>query len=90
MIDTASKVYENRVRRAAERQNLRLIKIGRRDTRAHDYGLWLVVAEMSNLKPQNGRQRRGSINDRYEHRVLPEPMTLSAIEKWLSMPPAAR
>jgi hypothetical protein len=40
------KVRENRIRRAAERQGLRLVKSRRRDPRAIDYGrYWLVLAE---------------------------------------------
>jgi hypothetical protein len=89
MVDTNQKVYENKLRRAAERQGFRLVKIGRRDTRAHDFGLWLVVAAMATLKPKNGQQRRGSLN-RHERAVMPEPMTFGAIETWLSTPPAAR
>jgi hypothetical protein len=89
MVDTASKVHQKRVRRMAERQNLRLIKIGRRDTLAHDYGLWLVVGQLANLKPKNGRQCRGSADGRFE-RPLSEPMTLGAIETWLSTPTAER
>ena len=40
---TAEKVHENRLRRAAERQGLRLVKSRRRDPRALDYGgYWLI------------------------------------------------
>lgn len=41
-MDTATKVRENKARRAAERQNLFLSKSARRDPRAYDYGLWSV------------------------------------------------
>ncbi len=42
---TDEKVRENRVRRMAERQGLRLVKSRRRDPRALDYGgYWLLNA----------------------------------------------
>ena len=37
------KVRENRLRRAAERQGLRLVKSRRRDPRAFDYGKYMLV-----------------------------------------------
>jgi hypothetical protein len=37
------KVRENRLRRIAERQGLRLVKSRRRDPQAWDYGLWMIV-----------------------------------------------
>jgi hypothetical protein len=37
------KVRENRLRRAASRQGLLLVKSRRRDPKAHDYGLYLLV-----------------------------------------------
>jgi hypothetical protein len=42
-ISNDEKVRENRLRRAAERQGLRLQKARRRDPRAWDYGRWYVV-----------------------------------------------
>ena len=42
-MDQDEKVRENRARRAAQRQGMRLIKSRRRDPRALDYGqFWLV------------------------------------------------
>ena len=38
------KVRENRLRRMAERQGLRLVKSRRRDPLAYDYGLYMFVA----------------------------------------------
>ena len=38
------KVHENRLRRAAERQGLRLVKTRRRDPRALDYARWTIFA----------------------------------------------
>jgi hypothetical protein len=44
-MDQDEKVRENRARRAAQRQGMRLIKSRRRDPRALDYGqFWLVDA----------------------------------------------
>lgn len=37
------KTYENRLRRAAERQGLRLERSRRRDRRATDYGTYMLV-----------------------------------------------
>lgn len=42
------KTYENRVRRAAERQGLRLEKSRRRDPRAVDYGTYRLVDPATN------------------------------------------
>ncbi len=45
MTDEIDKVRENRLRRTAERQLMRLSKTRRRDPRAWDYGLyWLLDA----------------------------------------------
>lgn len=41
---TDEKVHENRLRRMAERQGLRLEKSRRRDPRATDYGRWTIFA----------------------------------------------
>jgi hypothetical protein len=42
----SEKVRENRARRAAERQGVRLVKSRRRDPRALDYGrYWFALAE---------------------------------------------
>lgn len=43
MPDQAEKVYENRLRRMAERQGLALSKSRRRDPRALDYGQWSLI-----------------------------------------------
>ena len=89
MIDTASKVIENRVRRIAERQKLRLIKIGRRDARAHDFGHWLVVSRLVALDSKRAIARRGSRDERREVTVH-GPTTLDNVEAWLSLLPAHR
>jgi hypothetical protein len=39
----AEKVRENRLRRMADRQGLRLVKSRRRDPRASDYGTYVLV-----------------------------------------------
>jgi len=43
MSDTDYKVYENRLRRMAQRQGLRLAKSRRRDPRAWDYNTYMLV-----------------------------------------------
>jgi hypothetical protein len=42
-VDTAERVRENRLRRMADRQGLRLVKSRRRDPRAVDYGGYMLV-----------------------------------------------
>ena len=42
-MEKPEKVRENRLRRMAKRQGLRLVKNGRRDPRATDYGTWRIV-----------------------------------------------
>ena len=41
--DTTEKVRENRLRRMAERQGLRLMKTRRRDPRAYDFGTYMLI-----------------------------------------------
>ena len=48
MMDLAEKVRENRLRRAAGRQGLRLSKSRRRDPRAIDYGGYMIVDTSTN------------------------------------------
>jgi len=48
MTPTEYKTYENRVRREAERQNLRLAKSRRRDPRAWDYNTYRLVDHATN------------------------------------------
>lgn len=45
---TADKVRENRLRRAAERQGLRLVKSRRRDPRAIGFGGFMLVDVATN------------------------------------------
>lgn len=45
---TDEKVRENRLRRMADRQGLRLVKSRRRDPRAIDYGGWMIVDVVTN------------------------------------------
>ena len=59
---TEEKVRENRVRRMAERQGLKLKKSGRRDPRALDYGsYWLIDIDRNVLVA--GDQWGWSIDD---------------------------
>ncbi len=50
------KVRENRLRRMAERQGLKLSKSPRRDPRALDYNRWMVVADGAEGHPLIGAQ----------------------------------
>ena len=43
MSELDRKVLENRLRRAADRQRLRLLKCRRRDPRASDYGTYMLI-----------------------------------------------
>lgn len=45
MASSTEKVRENRLRRAAERQGFMLVKSRRRDPRALDYGLYVLVED---------------------------------------------
>ncbi|MHB8297969.1 MAG: hypothetical protein ACYDDW_05245 [Dermatophilaceae bacterium] len=55
MNDT-DKVRENRLRRAAQRQGLTLAKSRRRDTRATDYGTYMLVDPSTNAVVAHGGQ----------------------------------
>jgi hypothetical protein len=50
------KIRENRLRRAAQRQGLTLAKSRRRDTRASDYGTYMLVDGSTNFVVANGLQ----------------------------------
>jgi hypothetical protein len=56
MTDQEYKVLENRLRRAAERQGLRLEKSRARDPRAIDYGTYHLVDKSSNTVVAHGLQ----------------------------------
>ena len=45
----STKVRENRLRRSAARQGLRLVKSRRRDRRALDYGLWQILDDRNRI-----------------------------------------
>jgi hypothetical protein len=52
----AEKVRENRLRRAAERQGLALMKSRRRDPRAYDFGTYMLVDPRTNTVVAHGGQ----------------------------------
>lgn len=52
--DTADKVRENRLRRMADRQGLRLEKSRRRDPRAIDFGAFWLVDSTTNMVEAGG------------------------------------
>jgi hypothetical protein len=53
---TAQKIRENRLRRMAERQGLRLEKSRRRDKRAYDYGTYQLIDPYTNALVASGNQ----------------------------------
>ena len=55
-MDDTDKVRENRLRRAAQRQGLTLAKSRRRDTRATDYGTYMLVDQQTNAVVASGSQ----------------------------------
>jgi hypothetical protein len=75
-MDTSIKVRENRLRRMAARQSLKLVKNPRRDPRATDYGSYMLV-DMSTaaMVADFGWDRAG----------LPERASwLDDVEAWLT------
>jgi hypothetical protein len=56
---STEKVRENRLRRKAERQGLRLVKSRRRDADAPDFGLFQVVDEHNRLEIRGGSGPEG-------------------------------
>ena len=72
-LSTQEKVRENRLRRMAERQGLRLVKSRRRDPRAIDYGLYTIVSDQTNTVVAGTERTTGR----------PE-FTLDDVEAWLT------
>jgi hypothetical protein len=68
------KVRENRLRRAAHRQRLRLVKSRRRDPRAYDFGGYMLVD-----------QDTGAVAAGTEH-GLAFTLSLDTVEEWLNTP----
>ncbi|MEO5840898.1 MAG: hypothetical protein ABIQ73_13320 [Acidimicrobiales bacterium] len=68
---TVSKVDENRVRRAAERQGYILVKSRHRDPMAADFGRYRLY-ELDDDAPTLGADRKGE--------------SLDVIEAWLATP----
>lgn len=56
--DQSEKVRENRLRRAAQRQGLILIKSRRRDPRALDYGKYNLIADTAGNRAPDAQARR--------------------------------
>jgi hypothetical protein len=73
-MSTSEKARENRLRRVADRQRLRLVKSSRRDPLAWDYGLWMIVDPGTNTVVAGTE-------------VIGRPsMTLDEVEEWLTRP----
>lgn len=70
---TQEKVRENRLRRMAERQGLRLVKSRRRDPRAIDYGLYTLVSAQTNTVIAGSERTTGRPS-----------FSLDAVEAWLT------
>ena len=68
---TAEKIRENRLRRVADRQGLRLEKSRRRDPRAIDYGMYMLVDPSTNTVVY-GAEGTGRPN-----------LSIDAVEAWL-------
>lgn len=58
-VEQNDKVRENRLRRAAERQGLRLLKSRRRDPRAIEYGTYMLVDADTNGVAWSGDHENG-------------------------------
>lgn len=55
MMTTIERVRDNRLRRMAARQRLRIVKSRRRDPRAWDYALyWLIDRHGKTISPEAG------------------------------------
>jgi hypothetical protein len=67
----AEKVRENRLRRMAERQGLTLVKSRRRDPRALDYDMWMIVDPTTNVVVAGAETGRAA-------------MTIDQVEAWLT------
>lgn len=67
------KVREARLRRAARRQGLKLVRSRRRDPRATGFGRYALV------DPDTGRAVAGKLDS-------PASMTLDDVDAWLSLP----
>jgi hypothetical protein len=67
-MDQSIKVRENRLRRMAQRQGLRLIKSRRRDPRALDYGTYWLADAYTSLELTGG----------------PHGIRLDEVETWLT------
>ena len=75
MPDEGNKVRENRLRRAADRQGLRLEKSRSRDPNAIDYGLYALI------DVQTSGAVNAAIADRWVH-----SWTLDVVEEYLKRP----
>ena len=68
-----TKVRENRLRRAAERQGLQLQRSRRRDRLAIDFGGYMLIDVIGNFVVAGGSPR-------------PFSMSLDQVETWLAIP----
>lgn len=68
MSEAEYKVFENRLRRMADRQGFRLVKSRRRDPRAYDYNTYRLVDPATNTVAVGGD--RGISLDEIERALL--------------------
>lgn len=74
-MSTTEKVRENRLRRAAARQGLRLVRDRTRDPRAVRYGRWYLIPAGAPRRRgwQLARDEDGLTLDEVEHRLTGSP-----------------
>jgi len=95
-MDTAQKTRENRLRQAAKRQRMTLVRSSRRDPLAWDYGrYWLVAPHLGTVigAEDGGASRAGGPPGRTPASRAggPPGLTLDEVERHLTTPrPAAR
>jgi hypothetical protein len=77
-MDQDQKVRENRLRRAAKRQGYLLVKSRRRDPRAIDYGLYVLVGDSAN---KYGRRSDQAAVSEFANS---HGMTLDEVEEYLN------
>jgi hypothetical protein len=70
----ADKVRQNRLRRAAARQGLKLVKSARRDPRALDYSTWTIINSQTNAVEKGDRLSIDEV-EQFLNRPLRETFT---------------
>lgn len=77
--DMEQRVRENRLRRAAKRQGLRLVKSRRRDPRALDYGrYWLLDSRNRLLSGNPYRDHSATLDEVEKYLYRDEPFSAAS------------